>query len=168
MKRIQKQWLASAPWQTVLSINQALCQAQKTEHKPSAKGHLAAQQTWEAAMPRQMTLPDVLDVCKKCYNLAPFVFNNGNTFAAIAKTLIEDSLKAVPPVEAQIIRTTVAHYVAGLVGRRELLNILAHFEPVLKSAAPATAPLPPVVAAQPQKPANQGATPPIQSAQPSH
>jgi len=167
MKQIQKQWLASVPWQTVLSINLALCQAQKTEHKPSAKGYVAAQQAWAAAMPKQMTLPDVLEVCKKCYNLAPFVFNNGNTFAAIAKTLIEDSLKTVPPVEAQIIRATVAHYVAGLVGKRELLNILAHFEAVLKSA-PATAPVPPVVAAQPQKPANQSATPPIQSAQPSH
>ena len=168
MKQIQKQWLASVPWQTVLSINLALCQAQKTEHKPSAKGYVAAQQAWVAAMPKQMTLPEVLEVCKKCYNLAPFVFNNGNTFAAIAKTLIEDSLKAIPPVEAQIIRATVAHYVAGLVGKRELLKILAHFEPVLKAAAPATAPVPPVVAAQPQKPANQGATPPIQSAQPSH
>ena len=168
MKQIQKQWLAAVPWQTVLSINQALCQAQKTEHKPSAKGYVAAQQAWTAALPKQMTLPDVLEVCKKCYNLAPFVFNNGNTFAEIAKTLIEDSLKAVPPVEAQIIRATVAHYVAGLVGKRELLNILSHFEQVLKSAAPTTAPLPPVVAAQPQRTVNQGATPPIQSAQPSN
>ena len=167
MKQIQKQWLAAVPWQTVLSINQALCQSQKTEHKPSAKGYVAAQQAWAAAMPKPMTLPDVLDVCKKCCNLAPFVFNNGNTFAAIAKTLIEDSLKPVPPVEAQIIRTTVAHYVAGLVGRRELLNILAHFEPVLKSTAPTTPPVPPG-AAQPQRPANQGATPPIPSAQPSN
>jgi hypothetical protein len=164
MKRIQKQWLASVSWQTVVSINQALCQAQKTEHKPSAAGYVAAQRAWAEAMPKQMSLPDVLEVCKTCYNLAPFVFNNGNTFAAIAKTLIEDYLKAVPPVEAQIIRTTVAHYVAGLVGKRELLNILAHFEQLLKS----TAPVPSVVAAQPQKPANQGTTPPIQSAQPSH
>ena len=167
MKQIQKQWLAAVPWQTVLSINLALCQAQKTEHKPSTSGYVAAQQAWAAAMPKQMTLPDVLEVCKKCYNLAPFVFNNGNTFAAIAKTLIEDSLKAVPPVEAQIIRATVAHYVAGLVGKRELLNILAHFEAVLKSA-PTAGPVSPVAAAQPQKPANQSATPPIQSAQPSH
>ena len=168
MKQTQKQWLASVPWQTVLSINLALCQAQKTEHKPSAKGYVAAQQAWAAAMPAQMTLADALEVCKKCYNLAPFVFNNGNTFAAIAKTLIEDSLKAVPPVEAQIIRATVGHYVAGLVGKRELLNILAHFEPVLKATPPSAGPVPPVGATDAQKPPKQGATPSIQSAQPSH
>lgn len=149
------------PWQTVLSINQALCQAQKTEHKPNAGSYLTAQQIWDAAILKQMTLPDVLEVCKRCYNLSPFVFNNGNTFAAIAKTLVEDSLRTLPPVEAQIIRATVAHYVAGLIGKRELLSILAHFEPMLKSP-PACAPVPP------QKPAHQTATPPIPSAQPSH
>lgn len=134
MKRLQKQWLAAVPWQSVLSINQALCQAQKTEHKPNPKTYLNAQQTWEVALLKPMTLPEVLDLCKNCCNASPFVFNNGNTFAAIAKTLIEDWIKSVPPVEAQIIRTTVAHYVAGLVGRRELLNILDHFEPVLKGS----------------------------------
>ena len=89
------------------------------------------------------------------------------------REIMREALKAEgenpsDPLEAQIIRTTVAHYVAGLVGKRELLNILAHFERVLKTAAPATAPVPPVVAAQPQKPENQDATPPIRSAQPSH
>jgi hypothetical protein len=150
VKRVQKQWLAAVPWQSVLSINQALCQAQKTEHKPNSENYLSAQHAWEGALPRQMTLPEVLDLCKKCCNLSPFVFNNGNTFAAISKTLIEDWLKAIPPVEAQIIRTTVAHYVAGLVGRRELLNILDHFEPVLKSSpAPTTPPSAPRMADAP-------------------
>lgn len=136
MKRVQKQWLEAVPWASVLSINQALCQAQKTEHKPNAAKYAKAQQAWEGAAVRQMTLGEVLDVCKQCYDLAPFVFNNGNTFAAIARTLVEDWLKALPPVEAQIVRTTVAHYVAGLVGRRELREVLDHFEPQLASASP--------------------------------
>lgn len=158
MKRIQRQWLASVPWQSVLSINQALCQTQKTEHKPAPKGHGAAQQAWEAAMPKPMTLADALEVCKNCYNLAPFVFNNGNTFAAIAKTLIDECLEEVPPVEAQIIRTTVAHYVAGLVGRRELAKILDHFEPLLKApSAPVVSPSPePAPRISAPQPAQQG------------
>jgi hypothetical protein len=166
VKQIQKQWLASVPWQSVLSINQALCQAQKTEHKPTAAGYVAAQKAWEAASPKQMTLPEVLDVCKKCHDLSPFVFNNGNTFAAIAKTLIEDGLQNVAPLEAQIIRATVAHYVAGLVGKRELIKILDHFEPFLKSAGPSKTSVPPLSSSAP--PAKPGNAPPIQTVQPSH
>jgi hypothetical protein len=165
VKRTEKQWLASVPWQNVLSINLALCQAQKTEHKPNAGGYVAAQRAWEAALPNQMTLPEVLEICKKCHDLAPFVFNNGNTFAAIAKTLIEDWLRNVAPLEAQIIRATVAHYVAGLVGKRELMKVLDHFEPLLKSP-PAPKPAPPVSTPAPSS--QPGNAPPIQSVQPSH
>jgi len=155
------------PWQSVLSINQALCHAQKTEHKPAPAGYVAAQQTWEAALLKQMTLPEVLEVCKKCHDLSPFVFNNGNTFAAIAKTLIEDGLKNVAPLEAQIIRATVAHYVAGLVGKRELVKILDHFEPILKSALPAKSSVPPV-SSSPAPPSKSGNAPPVQTLQPGH
>lgn len=162
MKRIQKVWLANVPWQTVLSINQALCQTQKTEHKPG-KGYVKAQQQWLAATQKAMTFPDALQVCRKCFDQSPFVFNNGNTFAAIAKTLVEDFLKSVPPVEAQIVRTTVAHYVAGLVGKSELLNILDHFEPVLRSAA--AEPHKISASAKPANPSPVAA--PIQSVQPS-
>jgi hypothetical protein len=166
VKQIQKPWLASVPWQSVLTINHALCQAQKTEHKPNAAGYVAAQRAWEAALPRQMTLPEALEICKKCHDLSPFVFNNGNTFAAISKTLIEDGLKSVAPLEAQIIRATVAHYVAGLVGKRELVKILDHFEPILNSAVPSKPPVPPVSSAAP--PAKQDNAPPVQIVQPTH
>lgn len=141
MKSIERQWLESVPWESVLSINKALCQAQQTEYTANEKSLAAAQKCWEAAVNKGMTLPEVLAVCRKCFELAPFVFNNGNTFASIAKTIIEESARDLPPLEAQIVRTTVSHYVAGLVGKRELLGILAHFKPAMKSApAPATQP----------------------------
>jgi hypothetical protein len=129
-----KQWLSTVPWETVLSVNQALCQAQNTPHQPKDKACVQARQVWEKAVPQPMSLPEVLDVCRRCHELAPFRFNNGNTFAAISKTLVEDWLKRLPPVEAQIIRTTVAHYVAGQVGKKELLQVLRHFETTWKTA----------------------------------
>ena len=94
-----------------------------------------AKQCWEASVKKSMTLADVLQVCRKCHDAGPFVFNNGNTFGSVAKTLIQDWLNHLPPLEAEIVRATVSHYVVGLVGKRELGDVLKHFEPVLKKAA---------------------------------
>lgn len=128
MKHNQKHWLGTVPWEKVLNVNQTLCQAQNTTHQPKPSQADAARQLWEKSVPKAMSLPEVLDVCRKCNDLAPFVFNNGNTFASISKNLVEEWVQHLPAVEAQILRTTVCHYVAGQVGKQELLQVLRHFE----------------------------------------
>jgi len=128
MNQLEMHWLTAVPWDTLLTVNQALCQAKQVTSQQNEKTCETARQLWESARPRRMPLREVLDVCRECSKLTPFVFNNGNTFAAVVKTLLEDPLKSMPPVEAQIIRTTVAHYVNGLVGKKELLQVLRHFE----------------------------------------
>jgi hypothetical protein len=135
--RIKKQWLKAAPWEAVLALNKALCQAQKFEPLNNAKGYEAARRLWEKSVETTLSLQETLEVCNKCHGLGPFTFNNGNTFAAIGRTLIDECLKAAPPVEAQIIRTTVCHYIVGLIGRKELQQVLRHFEPLLDSSPPA-------------------------------
>lgn len=137
-----KQWLGGVPWRSVVTINKALCQTQKVEPAPNARSCERVRQLWEAAVARRMTLPEALGVCRECHEAMPFTFNNANTFASIARTLVEDWLGSMPPVEAQIVRTTVAHYVAGLAGRKELLQILRHFSslprPVTTTVSPTT------------------------------
>ena len=128
MKQILHQWLGASPWDSVISVNKALCQAQKVEPAIEVRGHEAAQRLWDGATTRKMTLKAVLDICRECHDLAPFTFNNGNTFAAIGRALVEDWLKTLPPVEGQIVRTTIGHYIVGLIGRKELLQVLQHFE----------------------------------------
>jgi len=154
----QKQWLAAVPWETVLNVNKALCQAQKQEPMTNAKGLDAVRQLWEGAAIRTTSLKEVLDLCRQCRELAPFAFNNGNTFAAVGRTLIEDWMKALSPVEAQILRTTVCHYIVGQVGRRELAQVLEHFKarpapqpPVATPTTPAQAlPAPLLTQVRPQ------------------
>jgi hypothetical protein len=138
------------PWETVLTVNRALCQAQNTPHQPKQQAYNQARQVWEKAMPQTMSLQQVLDVCRRCHELAPFTFNNGNTFAAIGKTLVEDWLQQLPPVEAQIIRTTVAHYIAGQVGKKELIQVLRHFETSWKTSPEVKSSLPPADRPQPR------------------
>jgi hypothetical protein len=145
---LQQQWLNAVPWDSVLTVNKALCQAQKLEPMTNAKGLDAVRQLWGAAAARIMSLKEVLEFCRQCHELGPFAYNNGNTFAAVGRTLIEDLLKPLTPVEAQILRTTVGHYIVGLVGRRELLQVLAHFKsrPVPQTAPAATPPAQPLPA----------------------
>jgi len=136
VKQIQKQWLGALPWEAVLTTNQTFCQAQKTAHQLRAQKFEAARQLWEESIPKAMSLTEVLDICRQCHDIGPFVFNNGNTFASISKTLVEDWLQALPAVEAQILRTTVSHYVAGQVGKKELIEVLRHVETRWQTAAP--------------------------------
>jgi hypothetical protein len=152
VKEIQKQWLGAAPWESVLAVNKALCQTQRVDPLVNPSAQEAARRLWEAATPRHMALNEVLELCHQCHELAPFIFNNGNTFAAIGQTLVEDWLKLLPPVEAQIIRTTVGHYIVGLIPRKELLQVLRHFERTWQPEPAPVRPMsaPTVVRLQPQ------------------
>lgn len=132
----ERNWLGAVPWESVVSLNQALCQAQKLEPLQNAKGYQAAQRAWEVAAPKRLTLRAVVEVCHEAYEFSPFTFNNGNTFAAIARTLLEEPLKHISPVEAQIVRTTVCHYIVDLIGAKELQQVLRHFEAQLGKAPP--------------------------------
>ena len=130
----ERNWLSAVPWESVVSLNKALCQAQKLEPLHNAKGFPAVMRLWEASVPRKLAFRAVIEVCHEAFQFSPFTFNNGNTFAAIARTLLEEPLKDVPPVEAQIIRTTVCHYIVDLIGAKELQQVLRHFEGRLASA----------------------------------
>ena len=134
---ISKAWLGAVPWESVQTLNQALCQAQKAEYRTNAKAFAAVAARWELAASRTLGLVETLDLIRECRAALPFTFNNGNTFAAIAKTLVDDWLKTLPPIEAQIMRTTVCHFVAGQIDRKELLQVLKHLGPSCKPAVPA-------------------------------
>lgn len=157
MIAIKKQWLEAVPWDSVVQLNHALCRDKQLDPGQSPKNPKAfeaARQLWERTAVKTLTLKAVLDACRQCSELSPFTYNNGNTFAAIAKTLVESLVADLAPVEAHIARTTVGHYVAGLIGRAELAEVLGHFEKKQRetstrtmarpAAAPATAPAPQV------------------------
>jgi len=58
----------------------------------------------------------------------PFCFYNGNTFAAIRRTMIQDLLRKMPPVKAHGFRSVVGHNIAGTVGADELAKVLDEFD----------------------------------------
>lgn len=138
MKDIPKPWLKAIPWDRLVGVNQSCCDAQNKKSKGGDSQTIVHElrsgkaervhELWDQAVARKMTLPEALDLCRKCCDIAPFVFNNGNTFATVAKALLEDWLQTLPAVESQIVQTTISHYVAdGRVTRKELAQVLRHF-----------------------------------------
>ena len=125
---MKKIWLKDWPWETVVTINAALCREKKALHKPTSDGHDATKKIWESARSNEMTLREVLDLCRKCHRLAPFCFYNGNTFAAIGRTIIQEILQKLPPIKAHNFRSVVGHYIAGTVGAEEMTEALAGLE----------------------------------------
>lgn len=143
---MQSSWLNDVPWESILGLNQELCTAQNLAPATKPAALEQARQRWEEVRRRGASLLEALDLCRECHALNALVYHNGNTFAAISRRLLEAPLKSLPPVEAQIIRTTISHYTVGLVGRRELRAILAHYEAAWQQPrrAPASQAAPPV------------------------
>ena len=119
MKRAgTKAWLAGIPWDLVVYQNAALCEAKGAHHGPASDGHSQAMAAWEAARGRRMPLFEVVELCRVCHKFAPFTNYNGNTFAAIARTLIGQL--DVDPVQAAAARSLAGHIVAGVASKAEI------------------------------------------------
>ena len=113
MRHLVKSWLKPVPWPTVVAINASLCQAGNATHKPTSEGYEPAQTLWEQNRSKELSLQELLQIGLKCHRLAPFCSYNGNTFVAIVKTLLADTLSRMPPNKAFVLRSIAGHVVAG-------------------------------------------------------
>lgn len=133
MVREERQWLARVPWQTVLTVNQELCQKDKQPHEPNPGHCEKAEKLWNDTAARTLPLAEALDVFRQVHHLAPFKFFNGNTMAAVAKLMMAEELAAIPSMQAQMVRSTVAHYVVGAIKAKELEAVLQHLKQMMKT-----------------------------------
>ena len=115
MAGLVKNWLQVVPWEAVVSINAALCEARKALHKPTSDGYAPAKKLWEQNRLKKLSLPELLQLCFQCHRLAPFCNYNGNTFVTIVKTLLDAELKRLPPDQSFVLRSIAGHIVAGTV-----------------------------------------------------
>ena len=107
-----KAWLTEVPWDLVIFQNASLCEQKNALHKPTSDGYEATQALWESAHQQPMTLMEVVDLCRRCHRMAPFCFYNGNTFAAIARSMVEHL--GLSGSETAALRSLAGHIVAGV------------------------------------------------------
>lgn len=126
---MNRRWLEAWPWESVITVNAGLCKEKKALHKPTSDGYEATRKLWENSRSLQLSLRQVLEICRQCHRLSPFCFYNGNTFVAIGRIIIQDILRNMSPVKAQAFRSVAGHYIAGTAGDAELDQALAELEP---------------------------------------
>ena len=107
-----KAWLAEVPWDLVIFQNASLCEQKNALHKPTSDGYETTKALWESAHQQPMKLMEVVDLCRRCHRMAPFCFYNGNTFAAIARSMVEQL--GLSGSEAAALRSLAGHIVAGV------------------------------------------------------
>jgi len=108
---VKRPWLELFDWEVVTATNAALCQPKHALHKPTSDGHDRTREIGEKNHRRGMFLDEAADLCRVAHRLAPFCNFNGNTFAAIARSLT-DTLK-LKADEAHVIRSLLGHVIAG-------------------------------------------------------
>lgn len=143
MLNLERKWFETVPWETVVAVNKDLCQKDEQPHEPNPKGYEAAKRLWDESASRTMKLREALEVFRQTHKLAPFRFFNGNTVAALAKQMVSGMLELLPPVQAQIARSSVSHFVVGAIKAKEVEDVFKHFGEFWKNAKPSAAPPPP-------------------------
>ncbi len=110
--RSLKPWLARFSWDFVVAQNAVLCQTKNALHKPTSDGYGTTKTLWESSHQQPMKLTEAVDLCRRCHRMAPFCFYNGNTFAAIARSMVTQL--DLSEADAAILRSLVGHIVAGV------------------------------------------------------
>ena len=64
MSALTKNWLHVVPWEAVVTINAALCEARKALHKPTSDGYASAKELWEQNRLKKISLT-ILSVRKR-------------------------------------------------------------------------------------------------------
>lgn len=116
--KLSQAWLRTYSWEFITLQNAMLCQTKSALHKPTSDGHAATKELWESLIQADMRLDEAIDLCRRCHRMAPFCFYNGNTFAAVARDVIQNL--ALPADEAYIIRSLAGHIVAGVATDEEV------------------------------------------------
>ncbi len=121
-----KAWLLRFSWDFVVAQNAVLCQTKNALHKPTSDGHETTKALWESSHQNAMSLLDAVELCRRCHRMAPFCFYYGNTFAAIARAMIEPL--GLPAAEAAVVRSLAGHIVAGVATEEQWQSFRAFCE----------------------------------------
>lgn len=73
---------------------------------------------WESAHDGLMGLDEVVELCRRCHRMAPSTNFNGNTFAAIARALIDEL--EISSQSIAVARSLAGHIVAGVASDEEV------------------------------------------------
>lgn len=111
-------------WQSIVSINRGACQRGRAHHGVNSETGEACAEKWESLRSKTLTLVETFDCLRGFHREAPFLFFNGNTFATIGRELSLALFRDVAPARRREIGSAVAHYIAGVLDREAMVEIV--------------------------------------------
>ena len=117
-------YFASISWKDLEEINAKLCEAGGVDVGRSPDGYEPARQLWEEKHGQPLTFLQAADLCRQCHRLSPFLFLNGNTFAASARVALAPAFEKLDFKQQTFSRAALGHYIAGTIDRSELIAIV--------------------------------------------
>lgn len=118
------QFLKNRSWEFVVSHNRGTCERGRAQHGFNRETQEAAAREWEEKRNVVLTLIETLDLLKSFHRRSPFLFFNGNTFAAIGRDLSRVLFSDLPPVRSREVISSIAHYIAGVLDRDVMVKIV--------------------------------------------
>ena len=117
-------FLANWSWESVTDNNRRSCARGGAQHgiNPEAGGTCA--EGWETGRGKVTSLAEAFDFLRSCHRQAPFLFFNGNTFAAIGRELSLALFSDLPAGRKKQVSSAVAHYIAGVLDRNAMVQIV--------------------------------------------
>ncbi|MFZ4776582.1 MAG: hypothetical protein ACOYM3_14520 [Terrimicrobiaceae bacterium] len=107
-----------------------MCERGGSEHGENSESHDRIAAAWrERFQLETYTLGETLDFFRECHHSAPFLAFNGNTFADIGRTLSDYLFAELPPARRRVATSAVAHYIAGVLDRQSMLEVLENIVP---------------------------------------
>jgi len=117
-------FLANWHWESVVRLNEGVCTRGGAQHGKNSESFAAVEKDWQERRLLESSLGDTLDYLRSCHRRAPFLFFNGNTFADIARTFSDYLFAELPHARRREATSAVAHYVAGVLDREFMAQIL--------------------------------------------
>jgi len=117
-------FFANWGWESVTDVNRRACARGGAQHGINSEAGTACAAEWNRQRPAECSLLEGYDFLKAFHRKAPFLFFNGNTFAAIGRELTLALFSDLPPGRKKEASSAVAHYVAGVLDREAMIAIV--------------------------------------------
>jgi hypothetical protein len=108
-------------WESVIGFNRGACERGRAQHGYNSETHEKVRCQWEETRQKNLTLLETIDFLFRCHRAAPFLFFNGNTFAEIARRLIDVLFADLSLTRRREAASLAAHYVAGVLDRDSMI-----------------------------------------------
>lgn len=111
-------------WESVVGINRGTCERGGAQHGINSETGSACESRWEESRAETLTLADALHHLRDFHRRAPFLFFNGNTFAAIGRQLVRVIFSDLPTARQREVVSAVAHYIAGVLDWEAMVQVV--------------------------------------------